>query len=34
MDKLKEQRSKILEEGVQKCQNFNGFEELMLVHTG
>ncbi len=34
LDDLKNQRSKILEEGVQKCQNHNTVEDLMTVYTG
>lgn len=33
LDNLRAVRAKILEEGVQKCQNFNGVEDLMLVHS-
>lgn len=33
LDDIKNQRAKILDEGMQKCQNFNGVEELMLVNT-
>lgn len=33
-DKLKEQRSKIFEEGVQKCANFNAIEDLIAVFQG
>lgn len=33
LDQNKEARSKILEEAVQKCQNFNGIESLIQVHT-
>ena len=32
LDDLKNQRAKILEEGVQKCQNHNTIEDLMTVH--
>ena len=32
-DQLKDQRQKILEEGVQKCQNHNAVEDLMLVNA-
>lgn len=34
LDNLKQERSKILQEGVQKCENFNGIEELIAVHAG
>jgi hypothetical protein len=30
---LKEQRSKVLDEGVQRCQNYNCIEDLMSVNT-
>ena len=33
LDQLKELRSKILDEGVQKCQNHNSVEDLMLVNS-
>lgn len=33
LDSLKEQRSKILDEGVQRCQNYNCIEDLMSVNS-
>lgn len=34
LDNLKNERSRILQEGVQKCENFNAIEDLILVHSG
>lgn len=34
LDKMKEQRTKVFEEGVQKCQNFNAIEDLFAVYQG
>jgi len=34
LDKIKEGKAKILEEAVQKCQNFNAVEQLIQVHQG
>lgn len=33
-DTLRQERSKIFEEGVQRCQNYNAIEDLLQVHTG
>lgn len=32
LEKIKEQRAKVMEEAVQRIQNFNGIEDLMGVH--
>lgn len=32
LDQLKDQRAKVYEEGMQKCQNFNAIEDLFAVH--
>jgi hypothetical protein len=34
LDNLKNLRGRILEEAVQKCQNFNALDDLTLVHQG
>lgn len=34
LDKVKEQKSHVLEEAVQKCQNYNAVEQLVAVHRG
>ncbi len=34
LDKIKDAKGSVLEEAVQKCQNFNAVEKLMLVNLG
>ena len=34
LDHAKEGKAKVFEEAVQKCQNFNAVEQLLLVHQG
>ena len=34
LDRVKEGKAKVFEEAVQKCQNFNAVEQLILVHQG
>jgi hypothetical protein len=31
---LRDQRSKVFDEAMQKCQNFNAIEDLITVHQG
>lgn len=33
LDKVRAERKQVLDEGVQKCQNYNCVEDLMNVHT-
>jgi len=34
LDNIKNERSRILQEGLQKNDNFNAVEDLILVHSG
>jgi len=34
LDNIKNERSRILQEALQKCENFNAVEDLILVHSG
>ena len=34
LDVIKTERSKILQEALQKCENFNAIEDLIAVHSG